>query len=63
MNEIGLQVQKAILWQEAKAKLKALIEVEGHRRLITGTESEKFEPLSAAVETFIAAIEDDELQC
>ncbi len=62
MNEVALQVQKVILWQEAKAKLLALIEVEGHRRLVVPSESEKFEPLSEAVEAFISAIEGDELQ-
>ena len=63
MTEVGLQVQKAILWQEAKAKLLALVEVEGHRRLIARKESEKYDPLNLAVIAFINAIEDDELQC
>lgn len=63
MNEVAIQVQKAILWQEAKAKLIALVEVEGHRRLVVSGESEKFEPLQEAVEAFISIIEGDELQC
>tara|TARA_X000001316_G_scaffold12076_2_gene5474 strand:+ start:138 stop:329 length:192 start_codon:yes stop_codon:yes gene_type:complete len=63
MNEVALQVQKAILWQEAKGKLIALLEVEGHRRLVAPGESEKFEPLAEAIGAFISAIEDDELQC
>lgn len=62
MDEVAIQVQKAILWQEAKGKLEALIEVEGHRRLVVHRESELFEPLEAAIRSFIKAIEDDELQ-
>lgn len=63
MTEVGLQIQKAILWQEAKAKLLALVEVEGHRRLVIRGESDKFEPLDEAVRLFITKVEDDELQC
>lgn len=63
MNEVALQIQKSILWQEAKGKLRALIEVEGHRRLVIDGEGDKFEPLSDTIDAFISAIEGDELQC
>ena len=66
MNElIYLKVEKAKVWERAKAALRTLSEIQGHYAL-TGLpqvsrqmESRQFDILDQRIESFIAAIEKD----
>ncbi|MEL6568167.1 MAG: hypothetical protein AAFQ22_07095 [Pseudomonadota bacterium] len=65
MTEAQLQAMKAVVWEEAKGKLLALVALEGHRRLTTDADlaAVRFDDLNRAVENIIHEIESDELHC
>lgn len=66
MTEADIQMQKAILWEQAKGQLRAMVAVEGHRRLCHPMTVERERAVSArwvemeqAIEAMITAIEDE----
>ncbi len=70
MDANQIKMTKAILWEEAKGKLRALVEAEGHRRLVGAAKT--MDELTAdehrsgevreRVEDFIAQFEADGLE-
>ena len=69
MDQAQIQMTKAVLWEEAKGKMRALCHVEGHRRLTepmtAGMEKSytaRWTELEAVVEKFIEDFENDGYQ-
>ena len=67
MDELALQVQKAIEWERAKGQLRAVCVVAGHRRLAVSTAEDaraataRWTELDKRVEAFISDIENNGL--
>lgn len=60
-NEM-ISLQKAILWEAAKGKLRAVVAAGGQCRPDDRTHGPRWRELSEAVEDFIKDIEDNALQ-
>lgn len=62
-EEFSISLHKAILWEEAKGKLRALSNVEGHRRTASDyhKNSDKWLSLNKEIENFIKNIENEGL--
>ncbi len=69
MREVEIQLQKAVLWEEAKGKLRAMVAAQGHRRLCEPMTSERekllfdeYLAMEKRIEAFIEEVEMDGLQ-
>lgn len=66
LTEDHVQMQKAVLWEEAKGKLRAMVNVEGHRRLCHPMTPERerivsnrWLEITDKIEAFISEAEDN----
>ena len=60
MTNMTLEAAKAIIWEEAKGKLRALVALQGS--YTSGENTDKYEKIDIEVEQFINHIENHGLQ-
>lgn len=61
-HNLNIGLQKAILWEEAKGKLRALVAAEGQTYSSTAPRSHPYGEISEVIESFITNFESEGMQ-